>query len=538
MSCPEIDLGSLPDYAPIEVNTFVEFKSASLDFISIYPSVFMRGADNVIIDHSMGSILSFWRPGTFKSANKAVHCEGGYLLAYFKCEGNQPRVTLIGAAGKRKKWSSRWVLPYGYPGLTRLGNFDLEDECNGNPDTMSISHLARYFALLTGYAGVSECAPLHLHETGTPSGFLKYILDFDHLEDNDQFSCGLCPGDDTLVDNTDAGFIAFTNYISTRTRSSVYTLGLVAAKTLIAAGEVILKNSMPSSVAIPFGCDVWEFYDTDPPKSTDLIIPQKNCKGDYRILASKGGACFSISEPGVDSPPPPPALPSDADGGRGTGSSFSWPISDPPPAPGARSIGPVNFLPPDVPDPIRCSLPRCKVYRWTYKYVDAGIDYKWWHQCLASSEAYWGGWTRTAGTSSNWSNILYEPVCGNDGVVTHYALSALVQTQSFTMNPPWYGPVVPVAPSAIVEDKSPPVQHRCSCALWKITYYYVVKFAFLNGFRTMASTVVPGCPGNIAPTISSEGIIMCNGEAIGAVGFALSTFLFYRVSVIKVECIQ
>lgn len=533
MSCPEIDLGSLPDYAPIEVNTFVEFKSASLDFISIYPSVFMRGADNVIIDHSMGSILSFWRPGTFKSANKAVHCEGGCLLAYFKCEGNQPRVTLIGAAGKRKKWSSRWVLPYGYPGLTRLGNFDLEDECNGNPDTMSISHLARYFALLTGYAGVSECAPLHLHETGTPSGFLKYILDFDHLEDNDQFSCGLCPGDDTLVDNTDAGFIAFTNYISTRTRSSVYTLGLVAAKTLIAAGEVILKNSMPSSVAIPFGCDVWEFYDTDPPKSTDLIIPQKNCKGDYRILASKGGACFSISEPGVDSPPPPPKLPDDGDPG-GSGARFSWPAVDPPPSPGVN-IGPAHFLPPDYPDPKDCPTYTCRTFKFTFKYHTTGDADNVYYTIRYTNGESWTGWAlNSAGTK--YLNTLPRPTC-KDGVVVGYEEPIRIEaTSRMYVN----GVITNVPPTPIVEvdrETAPPA-YRCSCQMWKVTYYYVVKLAFLNGFRTMASVFISNCPGNVKPTITQEGIIMCGDTAVGQVGFALSTYLFYRVTVLKVECVQ
>jgi len=536
MPCPEIDPATLPDYAVIEVNTFVEFRNGSLDFISLYPSVFMRGADYVVIDHTMGRISAFWRPGTFASASKAVHCSGGYLTAYFACEGNQPRVTLIGVIGK-KYFSSRWILPFGYPGLTRLGEFCLESDCDEYFDTVSTGHLARYINLLTGNSDVSECAPLAISETGVKTGFLKYLLEFDHLNDEQaHFSCGLCPGDSDVVDHSDSGFKAFSNYVSARSKSKVYTLGLVAAKTLIAVGEVLISNKMPSSVAIPFGCNVWEFYNTNPLKSTDLIIPQLNCHGEYRILASKGGVCFSVKDP-EDSPPPPPRLPDDGDdGGLGTGSSFGWPVSDPQPDPGARSIGPSWFIPPDVPDPVKCLEPHCRVFRWTFKYADASKDHEWWMQSY-SAEAKWGGWIKHPDPNSKtkWYSILNEPIC-KDGVITGYV-------QHFTESPGFvrehdYAPIEPVAPTPITEVKDPPAQYRCACSQWKITYYFVVKFAFLSGFRTMATTIVPSCPSGSAPTISPDGYIMCDGAVTGAVGFALSTFLFYRVDVLKVECIS
>jgi len=531
------------EYQEIGIYTPVEYNSNSLDFLSRNPTLFMRAADSVYMKGD--SIIAKWGGGPYRLSNGDItHCGQALLVANIACKGNMPRISLSGfslkktkrgAFGRTKRFESIWVHPFGYPVLSRIGPVAAPEDCP-ETDLISLGHFATYLQWLTGSndygaPGAKDYYPVN--------SFIEYLLDFEVLGETDAYACGLCPGS-YQFENSDEEFRAMRSTFESASKSAAEHYSLISAMTFIAAGEV-LKGTVPLRVAIPYGCGLWETYVTRPtPKSDKLIVPQRGCNGWAYWLDSRGDACFSIEpepDPDPNAPPPPPRLPDDGDpGGLGTGSSFNWPISDPPPAPGARSIGPSYFIPPDVPDPIQCTTPRCKVYKWTYKYVEADKEYTSYLNCLASSNATWSGWTHSGDVRDNWTNILYEPVCEN-GVVTHYALSQQLTSPGFTMDPPWYGPKVFVAPSAIAEDKNPPVQHKCSCSQWKITYYYVVKFAFLSGFRTMASTIVPGCPSGSVPTISPEGIIMCDGEAIGAVGFALSTFLYYRVSVQNVECI-
>lgn len=254
-------------------------------------------------------------------------------------------------------------------------------------------------------------------------------------------------------------------------------------------------------------------------------------------------------DPGVEgeccdnsNPPPPPSLPP-APGGLGYGSSFKWPTTPPNPN-GGTDIGGAWFIPPTEPDYEVCSTERiCCWYSW--------IE----HRKNSTSASNPTGWTppfehyhcRTYTTNSTQTRYV---LTANYGTMQGYDIQVATyncNTAGYVASKTWVtiGSTYLLTGTVpnVVKGESKPGYPTCNgwspcvCIRWRIRYYYVVKFAFLQGFRTMADVYVDGCPTGSPPTISSEGVIMCDGAAIGQVGFALSTYLFYRVEVLSVECV-
>lgn len=252
------------------------------------------------------------------------------------------------------------------------------------------------------------------------------------------------------------------------------------------------------------------------------------------------GECCESTDP----PPLPPLPPNGSTTGSGYGASFKW--SSPPDDPrDGVDIGGAWFIPPHQPDYPPCSaVQNCQWYSWIEHRqgpITPANPTGW-----APPANYWhcrsyttnGGETRYKLTADLGAAKLYDVQVSKD----------TCNTKGYLSSRTW----VTIGSTCLLNGTTPTIISSgdkpghascngwdpCKCTRWRIRYYYVVKFAFLQGFRTMAEVYVDGCPSGARPTISPEGVIMCDGAAIGQVGFALSTFLFYRVEVLNVQCIS
>lgn len=252
------------------------------------------------------------------------------------------------------------------------------------------------------------------------------------------------------------------------------------------------------------------------------------------------GECCDPDEP----PPLPPLPPGGSTSGLGYGATYKWPSTPDDPR-GGVDIGGAWFLPPGATDYFPCDDTQiCRWYSWMEHRQSPITESnptgwtpptEYWHCRPYTSNTVVSRYRLYAdlGAAKMYEIQVATNVCGSNGFIQSrtwstigatYLLNGTVPSISNSANKPGY---------ASCEGWEP-----CICLRWRIRYYYVVKFAFLSGFRTMADVYVDGCPSGTRPGISSEGIITCDGAAIGQVGFALSTFLFYRVEVISVQCVS
>lgn len=314
--------------------TPVPFNSNSLDFISQNPMAFMHTPYSVYLQGP--NLIANWNAGCYSKGVEQVHCPKATLIMRITCEGNMPRISLNAMTWRKastlsgqRTYSSSWVVPFGYPVLSRIGSASDDLLC---PDAvlLHLSHFACYIQEILGY-GYSPPADLNYIDTDY-SPLIDYLINYDWLEDSDSYSCGVCPGS-FAMSNSEEEYDKVRLLFTQSAVSQAEHVARLAIITMIAAGD-ILSGEIPSRVGIPYGCGTWETFLTDPLGPDRLVIPARQCDTYSFWLPSKGSVCFTVEPPEPDPPGPGtggPSLPSAA--------SYVNPPVPPPPGADPSPIG-------------------------------------------------------------------------------------------------------------------------------------------------------------------------------------------------------